>query len=208
MMIELKDLTKEYKDQIVLDRVNYKFEEGHVYGLVGENGSGKTVLLKTIAGLYDLTEGEILVQGQPKKKGHFLPSVGMVGDAIGFVPYMTARENLYELSRIQKKIGLEEIDKMLEFVGLSNYQNKAVRKYSLGMKQKLCIAQAFMEEPKVLLLDEPFNALDAKSATKMKQYFKEYAKEHQAIMIVTSHHADELDDLCDTMIHIQEGRIE
>lgn len=150
MNIELNNVSKNFKNQTVLENVNLKLESGKIYGLVGRNGSGKSVLLKIMTGLMEPSDGIIKYGGIPMKKGQY------------------AKENLLSLAKINKKTGEERINEILKQVGLEPDSKKVYRKFSLGMKQKLAIAQAFMEEPKVLLLDEPMNALDEQSVQNMR----------------------------------------
>ena len=150
MNIELDNVSKNFKNQTVLENVNLKLESGKIYGLVGRNGSGKSVLLKIMTGLMEPSDGIIKYGGIPLKKGQY------------------AKENLLLLVKINKKTGEERINEILKQVGLEPDSKKVYRKFSLGMKQKLAIAQAFMEEPKVLLLDEPMNALDEQSVQNMR----------------------------------------
>ena len=160
MNIELDNVSKNFKNQTVLENVNLKLESGKIYGLVGRNGSEKSVLLKIMTGLMEPSDGIIKYGDIPLKKGQYAKDVGIVLDCIGFMPEYTAKENLLLLAKINKKTGEERINEILKQVGLEPDSKKVYRKFSLGMKQKLAIAQAFMEEPKVLLLDEPMNALD------------------------------------------------
>ena len=150
MNIELDNVSKNFKNQTVLENVNLKLESGKIYGLVGRNGSGKSVLLKIMTGLMEPSDGIIKYGGIPLKKGQY------------------AKENLLLLAKINKKTGEERINEILKQVGLEPDSKKVYRKFSLSMKQKLAIAQAFMEEPKVLLLDEPMNALDEQSVQNMR----------------------------------------
>ena len=150
MNIELDNVSKNFKNQTVLENVNLKWESGKIYGLVGRNGSGKSVLLKIMTGLMETSDGIIKYGGIPLKKGQY------------------AKENLLLLAKINKKTGEERINEILKQVGLEPDSKKVYRKFSLGMKQKLAIAQAFMEDPKVLLLDEPMNALDEQSVQNMR----------------------------------------
>ena len=171
MNIELDNVSKNFKNQTVLENVNLKLESGKIYGLVGRNGSGKSVLLKIMTGLMEPSDGIIKYGGIPLKKGQYAKDVGIVQDCIGFMPEYTAKENLLLLAKINKKTGEERINEILKQVGLEPDSKKVYRKFSLGMKQKLAIAQAFMEEPKVLLLDEPMNALDEQSVQDMRHNY-------------------------------------
>lgn len=189
MNIELNNVSKNFKNQTVLENVNLKLESGKIYGLVGRNGSGKSVLLKIMTGLMGPSDGIIKYGGIPLKKGQY------------------AKENLLLLAKINKKTGEERINEILKQVGLEPDSKKVYRKFSLGMKQKLAIAQAFMEEPKVLLLDEPMNALDEQSVQDMRIMFREYVNKKPAIMVITSHHKEDIEIMCDQVYSIKNGYV-
>lgn len=189
MNIELNNVSKNFKNQTVLENVNLKLESGKIYGLVGRNGSGKSVLLKIMTGLMGPSDGIIKYGGIPLKKGQY------------------AKENLLLLAKINKKTGEERINEILKQVGLEPDSKKVYRKFSLGMKQKLAIAQAFMEKPKVLLLDEPMNALDEQSVQDMRIMFREYVNKKPAIMVITSHHKEDIEILCDQVYSIKNGYV-
>lgn len=189
MNIELNNVSKNFKNQTVLENVNLKLESGKIYGLVGRNGSGKSVLLKIMTGLMEPSDGIIKYGGIPLKKGQY------------------AKENLLLLAKINKKTGEERINEILKQVGLEPDSKKVYRKFSLGMKQKLAIAQAFMEEPKVLLLDEPMNALDEQSVQDMRIMFREYVNKKPAIMVITSHHKEDIEIMCDQVYSIKNGYV-
>lgn len=168
---------------------------------------GKSVLLKIMTGLMEPSDGIIKYGGIPLKKGQYAKDVGIVLDCIGFMPEYTAKENLLLLAKINKKTGEERINEILKQVGLEPDSKKVYRKFSLGMKQKLAIAQAFMEEPKVLLLDEPMNALDEQSVQDMRIMFREYVNKKPAIMVITSHHKEDIEILCDQVYSIKNGYV-
>ena len=189
MNIELDNVSKNFKNQTVLENVNLKLESGKIYGLVGRNGSGKSVLLKIMTGLMEPSDGIIKYGGIPLKKGQY------------------AKENLLLLAKINKKTGEERINEILKQVGLEPDSKKVYRKFSLGMKQKLAIAQAFMEEPKLLLLDEPMNALDEQSVKDMRIMFREYVNKKPAIMVITSHHKEDIEIMCDQVYSIKNGYV-
>lgn len=206
-MVCIENVSKEFRKNTVLEQINLEMKNGKIYGLVGRNGSGKTVLIKMIAGLCEPSEGEILIDGEKRKKGSFAKSLGLVCDSIGFMPMYSAYENLYQLAKINHLIGENEINEILDIVGLDYKSNKPYCKFSLGMKQKLAIAQAFMEKPALLLLDEPFNGLDEESVKEMQQFFRKYVDENNAIMLITSHHREDIDDLVNEIFQIKNGRM-
>ena len=207
MNIELDNVSKNFKNQTVLENVNLKLESGKIYGLVGRNGSGKSVLLKIMTGLMEPSDGIIKYGGIPLKKGQYAKDVGIVLDCIGFMPEYTAKENLLLLAKINKKTGEERINEILKQVGLEPDSKKVYRKFSLGMKQKLAIAQAFMEEPKVLLLDEPMNALDEEGVEEIRQLLLKYRQPGRCILI-TSHNREDIEILCDEVYQVQNNQIE
>ena len=206
-MIELKMVTKVIKKNTVLDDISFCFEDGKVYGLWGENGSGKTMLLRTIAGLILPTEGEIFCNG---KKLHeeisFPENTGIVIEHMELLPRFTARENLKLLARIRKTASEEDIEEALKAVGLQQYADQKVKKFSLGMKQRLNIAQAIFEKQKLILLDEPTNALDGQGVEQIYRLIKEQ-KERGATVIIATHHRQDLQELCDVVIELSKGKL-
>lgn len=167
MKIELKNISKEFNSSTVIDNINITFNEGKIYGLIGRNGSGKSVLLKMICTFYEPSSGEILYDGvNINKNKDYPPSTRALIEKPNFLPELTGKKNLMLLASIQRLIDDKEIDEALKKVDLYDERDKKFHKYSLGMKQKLGIAQVIMEDPKVLILDEPFNSLDLKSAKK------------------------------------------
>lgn len=206
-MIECRKVYKEFRGQSVLEDVNLHFQDGKIYGIVGKNGSGKSILLKMIAGLARPSEGDVLIDGTVLERGQYARDIGFVSDCIGFLPQYTAVDNLYSLALIRKKIGMDEIEEILRAVGLDPASKKVYKKFSLGMKQKLAIAQAFMEKPKILLLDEPMNGLDEDSVEEMRQFFRDYVEKNQALMVLTSHNREDIEVLSDQIYRISNGRI-
>lgn len=208
MKIELKDVTKKFKDIEVLKEVNLKFENGKTYGFIGRNGSGKSILLKMICAFYEPTNGEILFDNvNIIKKGQYPPSTRALIEKPNFLPDLSGKENLKILASIQNKIGENEIDKTLKMLGLDEVQDKKYHKYSLGTKQKLGIAQVLMEDPEVMIFDEPFNGLDEKSATKIRNILLEEKKKGKIIIIAT-HIKEDIDKLCDVVYKIDGGTIQ
>ena len=197
MKIELKDVTKKFKDIEVLKEVNLKFENGKTYGFIGRNGSGKSILLKMICAFYEPTNGEILFDNvNIIKKGQYPPSTRALIEKPNFLPDLSGKENLKILASIQNKIGENEIDKTLKMLGLDE-----------GTKQKLGIAQVLMEDPEVMIFDEPFNGLDEKSATKIRNILLEEKKKGKIIIIAT-HIKEDIDKLCDVVYKIDGGTIQ
>lgn len=204
--IEIINMSKKIKKRNVLENITVSFEKGKIYGLYGRNGSGKTMLLRAVAGLIRPSEGEIFVDGKQLHKDiSFPPSVGVIIEHTSLLPQFDAYTNLKNLSKIKKVASDEDIDMALKEVGLSG-EKKKVREYSLGMRQKLAIAQAIFEKPELLLLDEPTNGLDEESVKKLKQLLiKE--KNRNAVIILASHNKEDLENLSDEMIYMDMGRI-
>ena len=177
MIIEIKEISKSFRGVKVLKNVSMTLESGHIYGFIGHNGSGKTVLLKLICAFFEPTTGEILFNGTNIiKNNEYPPSTRALIERPTFISELSGKENLELLAKIQKKIGEKEIENALEKVGLEKEKDKLYYKYSLGMKQKLGIAQVLMEDPQILILDEPFNGLDDESAKNIRQLLLEEKK--------------------------------
>lgn len=194
------------KTQILKD-INVTFEAGKIHGLIGRNGSGKTMLMKCICGFIRPTSGEITVNG--KRVGRdvdFPEDMGIIIETPGFIPYYSGYKNLKLLAGLNNRIGKDEIRNSMEQVGLDPDLKRHVRKYSLGMRQRLGLAQAIMENPKILILDEPFNGLDKDGVMEMREYLLSYKKQGKTILIC-SHSAEDISVLCDTVHEMDKGRI-
>lgn len=206
-MIELKDVTKRFKDKTVLDHINMKFERGIVYGIHGTNGSGKTMLLRMIAGLIKPSEGHVYYEGKELHKDISFPdNTGIVIENMQLLPEYTAFENLKLLAKIRKTASDEDINNTIERLGLDDYPDLKVKKYSLGMKQRLNIAQAVFEKQNVILLDEPTNAIDDEGIQDVYKLIRE-EKERGAIIIIATHHLDDLKQMCDITIKMHKGKL-
>lgn len=207
MRVELKNVEKSFKDNVILTNVNLVFESGKIYGLAGRNGSGKSVLTKMITGLYLPTKGEITWDNKNlNMKKEFPPNMGALIEKPNFFTSLTGLENLELLSNIKKIIGKDEILEALEIVNLIDDKDKKYNKYSLGMKQKLGIAQAIMEKPEFLILDEPFNGIEKITVDKIKKYLLKLKKEGKTI-IISSHIKEDLDELCDEIYLFDGGLV-
>ncbi len=203
--IEVKKLTKKFRDVTVLDNISVCFEAGKVHGLIGRNGSGKTMLMKCICGLVPYETGIICVNGKQIGKDVDIPSnVGVIIETPGFLPNYSGYNNLKFLAKITNKIGKEEIRKAISSVGLDPDDKKYVGKYSLGMRQRLGLAQAIMENPDLLILDEPMNGLDKDGVKDMREYLLNLKKQGKTILIA-SHSAEDIDVLCDTVCEMDKG---
>jgi len=204
--IILEHVSKVIRNVEVLNDINLSFEKGKIYGLKGYNGSGKTMLLRMIAGLIQPTEGTVSVDDEILHKDIDFPKdMGVLIENPNFWNNYTAKEVLYSLAVINKKIGIKEIDKALKRVELDSDDKRTIRKYSLGMKKRLGIAQAIMEEPQILLLDEPSNALDKQGVGLVRTIIQE-EKKRGALIILASHQQEDL-GICDVVIEIEDGRI-
>lgn len=206
-VIEIVNYTKVFKNTVVLKDINLNIQKGKCYGIVGRNGSGKTLIFKAICGFIRPTSGYILVNGLKVGVDVDFPSnVGALIEQPGFLPNYNAFDNLKFLTDINKKIGEKEIEKVLKFVGLYPIDNKLVKKYSLGMKQRLGIAQAIMEDPEILILDEPFNGLDKDGVTDLKEKLIEL-KEKGKTILMTSHIYQDIEALSDYIYEVNNGSL-
>lgn len=206
-MIEVNNVSLILNKYTILDDVSVKAGKGEAVGLIGGNGSGKTMLMKCICGFNTMFTGEITVKGKRIGKNvEFAPDTGFIIETPGFIPYMTGYENLKVLAGIKKIIGKKEIREYMKFVGLDPDNKKSVKKYSLGMRQRLGLAQALMENPDVLILDEPFNGLDKGMAERMRDVLVDEKRKGKTILLA-SHNEHDIDYICDRIYEIDGGRI-
>ena len=205
--VSVKNLTKRFKEATVLDNINVDFESGKVHGLIGRNGSGKTMLMKCICGIVPYKTGEIRVNDKIIGKDVDIPqNVGVIIETPGFLPNYSGFNNLKFLAKIKNKIGTNEIKAAIKSVGLNPSDTKHVGKYSLGMRQRLGLAQAIMENPDLLILDEPMNGLDKDGVKDMRRYLLDLKAQGKTILIA-SHSAEDIDVLCDTVCEMDKGRL-
>ena len=200
-MVEIKNYCKSIKSRPILNNVSYNFEYGKIYGIYGHNGSGKTMLLRAIAGLLVPDSGSVVIDG---KDMSFPPSIGIVIENMNLLPQYNAFDNLKILGKIKKTATDEDIKTALERVGLKS--DLKVKKFSLGMKQRLNIAQAVFEKQKIILLDEPTNALDNDGVQLIYKLLKE-EKERGALVVITTHHKEDLEEICDVVLKMTEGEL-
>lgn len=206
-MIELKNVSKTIRGIDIIKEVSVQFETGIVTGIRGINGSGKTMIMRLIAGLIKPTVGEVIIDGEVLWKDLAFPkSIGILIENPAFIEYYSGFENLKLLASIQKKIGIEAIRDTLISVGLNPDDKKKYKKYSLGMKQRLGIAAAVMESPNLILLDEPTNALDTEGVERVKSIILEEKRKGRTI-IISCHDQQILEYLSDKIFCIEEGRI-
>lgn len=222
-MLKVENLSLTLNKTKILDNVSLSCEAGKIYGLIGRNGSGKTMLMKCICGFIIPTEGKILVKAavtkaaesemigeknedwkQVGKDVDFIPDAGIIIETPGFIPNYTGMKNLSLLAMIKRKIGKEEIRSAIEKVGLDPDLKLPVKKYSLGMRQRLGLAQAIMEDPSILILDEPMNGLDKEGVLDMRKYLLELKQAGKTILL-TSHAAEDIEVLCDEVYEMEHG---
>ena len=204
-MVEIKNYCKSIKSRPILNNVSYNFEYGKIYGIYGHNGSGKTMLLRAIAGLLVPDSGSVVIDGKVLHKDmSFPPSIGIVIENMNLLPQYNAFDNLKILGKIKKTATDEDIKTALERVGLKS--DLKVKKFSLGMKQRLNIAQAVFEKQKIILLDEPTNALDNDGVQLIYKLLKE-EKERGALVVIRTHHKEDLEEVCDVVLKMTEGEL-
>lgn len=207
MIIETDRITKRFGAETVLRDVSISLEARQIHGFIGQNGSGKTMLLRIICGLYRPTSGIVKVRGKIVGKDMEFPdSMGILIESPGFIPYYSAMKNLKILSGIKGKLPRSALESAMEKVGLDPALRKSVGKYSLGMRQRLGIAQAIMEEPEIIILDEPMNGLDKSGMKEMRQLFMRLKDEGRTILLA-SHNMQDIEELCDTVFEMDAGVI-
>lgn len=207
MKLEIKNLKKQFGDTVVLEDVNLTFSSGHIYGFVGRNGSGKSVLLKMICGFYSPSEGTILQDGRDYTKANEFPkNTRALIEKPKFLPDLTGYENLELLASIQNKIGKKEIEEVMKRLNMEGEKNKKYSKYSLGTKQKLGIAQVLMEDPDIMILDEPLNGIENKTAEIIRNILKE-EKAKGKIILIASHIKEDIENLADEVYEVDGGRV-
>lgn len=203
--ISLRHVYKDFGEEHILKDVHHDFEAGKIHGIVGNNGSGKTVLFKCICGFLFPTKGKILVDyEQVGRDMDFPEDMGIIIETPGFLPNLSGFRNLELLAALRRKIGAKEIRETLRRVGLDPGMKKHVGKYSLGMRQRLGLAQAIMEDPSLLILDEPFNGLDKNGVKDMRELIKGLRGQGKTILLA-SHNAGDIDELCDTVCEMDAG---
>lgn len=206
-IIRVENVTKRFGDTIALDDINLSFERGKIYGVTGRNGSGKTVLFKMMIGYLRPTSGRIVVEGKEIGKDiDFADNVGIIIENPGFLSRYTGCKNLEYLASIRKRIGKTQIRESMERVGLEPDSRKKVGKYSLGMRQRLGIAQAIMENPDILILDEPMNGLDNQGVVDVRNILLGLKEEGKTV-ILASHNKEDIEVLCDAVYEIEHGRL-
>ena len=203
--IQLTNISKTFGKQTVLQPLTMGFEEGMIHGIIGRNGSGKTVLMKMILGILQPTTGTVIVGDKRIGKDVDFPeSAGAIIETIEFIPYMSANQNLADIAAMRGNLSKTQIKEVLEMVGLGNVGRKHVSKFSMGMRQRLAIAQAVMESPKLLILDEPMNGMDEKGVEEMRRLILA-RKAAGTTIILSSHNIEDIRILCDQVDRIDAG---
>ncbi|WP_164667326.1 ABC transporter ATP-binding protein [Virgibacillus doumboii] len=208
-VLSLKNVHKKIGKHHIIDDVSFDVYPGEIFGFLGPNGAGKTTTIRMIVGLTNVTKGDITISGQSIVKD-FKKAIGHVGTIVEnpeMYKYLTAEKNLIHFGRMSNNVTKEDIQKRLELVRLSHVKNEKVRKFSLGMKQRLGIAQAMLHNPDVLILDEPTNGLDPAGVKEMRDYLRRVAKEENVAILISSHLLSEIELICDRFAIIQEGKI-
>ncbi len=204
-MIKVKSVFLTIKGTNILNNITITFEKGKIHGLIGRNGSGKTMLMKCICGFIRPTSGTITVGGKIVGKDFDFPeNIGLIIETPGFIPYYSGYKNLKLLADLRKMIGEKEIRAAMLQVGLDPDLKRSVRKYSLGMRQRLGLAQAIMEDPDILILDEPMNGLDKDGVMDMRKYLLNL-KEQGKTIVIASHSVEDIEILCDTVAEMDKG---
>lgn len=205
-IVKVENVTKYFKQEKVLNDVNMNLETGHIYGIVGKNGAGKTVLFKIIAGFIKPSSGKVTVAGKIIGVDRDFPdSLGLIIETPGFLSQYNAYQNLLYLANINNKISKEDVKESIRMVGLDPGSNKKVGKFSLGMRQRLGIAQAIMENPNLIILDEPMNGLDKKGIEDVKELLLKLKGDGKTILMA-SHYAEDM-EICDEVFQMEDGKL-
>lgn len=206
-MVVLDNVSKTFKDKTVLQKTSLTIESGRITGFIGRNGSGKTVLFKLICGLMLPTTGTVTVDGvRVGKDRDFAPDTGVLIETPSFISYESGLRNLRDLAAIRRKIATGDVREAIRLVGLDPDDRKRVGKYSLGMRQRLGIAQAIMERPSLIILDEPMNGLDRSGVEDMRTVFAKLRDEGKTILLA-SHAAEDIEILCDAVYELENGTV-
>lgn len=207
-ILEIKDLSRSIAKQKVVDRVSFDVYPGEVFGLLGPNGAGKTTIIRLIVGLMKMDQGEVLIEGHSIQTQFekAIRSVGAIVENPKWYPFLTGYQNLRHFARMMPDIEEGRIDEVIAFLDLSDYIHDPVHTYSLGMQQRLGLAQAILSKPRLLILDEPTNGLDPNGIRKLRDYLRELATEQKTAVLVSSHVLSEMQMMCDRFAVINEGR--
>ena len=207
MIIKLSNVYKKFGENIVLENINLSLKKGKIYGFIGRNGSGKTMLFNVICGFVKVNSGNVIINGLDiSDKGIFPQNIRALIDRPKFLPFLTGYQNLELLANINNTIGKDEILCSLKEVNLLKHKDKLYSKYSLGMKQKLGIAQVLMENPEIMIFDEPFNGLDDESVGKIRNLLLNL-KEQGKLILIATHIKEDIEMLCDEVYKMEDGKI-
>ncbi|MCJ8014012.1 ABC transporter ATP-binding protein [Paenibacillus sp. KQZ6P-2] len=208
-VLSLRGVSKKIGSKKIVDQLSFDVHEGEVVGLLGPNGAGKTTTIRMIAGLISMTEGDVFVRGSSIRHEwkNAIRHIGAIIENPEFYPYMTGYDNLKQYQRMNSWISNERINEVVRLVGLEHAMKKKVKAYSLGMRQRLGIAQALLHEPSVLILDEPTNGLDPAGIREMRDYLKTIAREEGISILVSSHLLLEMEQMCSRVVVIQDGKL-
>ncbi|MBM7649007.1 ABC-2 type transport system ATP-binding protein [Bacillus ectoiniformans] len=208
-LVELKNVSKVIKGKKIIDSLSFSIHEGEVFGFLGPNGAGKTTTIRMIVGLMKMSEGDILINGHSIEKdfAKAIQQIGAIVENPEMYKFLTGYENLQQFARMQGGVTKEKIDETVELVGLTDRIHDKVKTYSLGMRQRLGIAQSLLHDPKILILDEPTNGLDPAGIREIRQYIRELAAKRKMAVIVSSHLLSEMEMMCDRISIIQKGKL-
>src|SRR5579875_486007 len=208
-VVELKNVTKVIKGKKIIDNLSFTIEEGEVFGFLGPNGAGKTTTIRMMVGLMKITSGEILICGKNVEKEfeEALMNIGGIVENPELYKFLTGYQNLMQYARMIKGVTKQKIDEVVEFVGLTDRIHDKVKTYSLGMRQRLGLAQCLLHDPKVIILDEPTNGLDPAGIREIRDHLKKLTKEKGMSVIVSSHLLSEMEMMCDRIAIIQNGKL-
>jgi ABC superfamily ATP binding cassette transporter, ABC protein len=205
-MIEINNLCKYISGNLILDDINLNLKNACVYGFVGRNGSGKTMLFRAICGLITIDQGEIIIDDKKITDNDITQNIGLLLENPSFLNGLSGFNNLKMIASIRNIVDDKRIDEVIEIVGLSQARNKKFEQYSLGMKQRLAIANVIMEDPDILIFDEPTNAIDEEGIVVLKKIIKKEREEGKLILLA-SHEKEIIEELCDDIYYMKEGKI-
>lgn len=209
IVLKLNGVTKRIGKHTLVDRLSFSIRKGEIVGLLGPNGAGKTTTIRMIVGLIGMTAGDIVIRGNSVKH-QFAQAISQVGAIVEnpeFYPYMSGLDNLKQYQRMTADVTDERLNQVIELVGLKDAMDKRVKAYSLGMRQRLGIAQALLHKPSLLILDEPTNGLDPAGIREMRNYLKKIAHTEQIAILVSSHLLSEMEQMCSRVVVIQQGKL-
>lgn len=205
-MIEIINLYKYISGKLILDDINLNLKDGSVYGFIGRNGSGKTMLFRAICGLITIDKGEVIINGKKTSDNEITQDIGLLLENPSFLNGLSAFDNLKMIASIRNIVDEARIDEVIDMVGLSHARNKKYEQFSLGMKQRLAIANVIMENPNILIFDEPTNAIDEQGVTVLKDIIKS-EKNHGKLILIASHEKEIIEELCDKVYYMSEGKL-